>query len=98
MPESLGQSRALTVSTSGTWSQIAGTNTNAFNIIDTGALFGQGCENPGGNALYQFIPNALATSGVAIQPGNESPPSCASTAPAFPVGAGGNYLAFHTVT
>ena len=104
MHESLGQSRALTVSTTGTWSQIAGTNTNAFNIIDTGALFGQGCENPGANALYQFIPNALATSGVAIQPGNLSPNTIVTNeanqqaAPAFPVGAGGNYLVFHTVT
>ena len=100
MHESLSQSRALTVSTVGTWSQITGTNTTAFNILDTGALFGQGCENPGGNALYRFIPNALATSGIAIQPGGVSPTGTGDIPqePAFPVGAGGNYLAFHTVT
>ena len=100
MHESLSQSRALTVSTAGTWSLIAGTNTTAFNIIDTGALFGVGCDNPGGNALYQFIPNALATSGVPIQPGGVSPTGTGTIPqqPAFPRGAGGNYLVFHTVT
>ena len=96
--ESLVQSYLLTVSTSGSWSSVPGSGTEGFNILDTGALFGLGCDNPGGNALYQFIPQALATAGIPIQPGSVSPTSSASTAPAFPVGAGGNYLVFHTVT
>jgi hypothetical protein len=97
MHESMSQSRLLTVSsTAGTWSALPGTGTSAFNIVDTGALFGVGCENPGGNALYQFIPQALATAGVASQPGSAA--SSGSTAPAYPAGAGGNYLVFHTAT
>ena len=99
--EALTQSRLMTVTTSGSWNVIPGTNTTAFAVVDTGALFGTGGDNPGPYALYQFIPNALAGSGIGYQPGNLSPVAAqasSGTAPAFPAGAGGNYLVFHTVT
>ena len=103
--ESLSSSHLMTVTTSGTWNTIPGTansgTSTGFSIVDTGALFGQGGDNPGGYALYQFTPNALGTSGISYQPGNVSPvaaPGKGNAGPAFPAGAGGNYLAFHTVT
>ena len=99
--EALTASRLMTVTTSGTWNVIPGTNTTAFAVADTSALFGTGGDNPGPYALYQFIPNALASSGIGYQPGNLSPVAAqasSGTAPAFPAGAGGNYLVFHTIT
>ena len=95
--ESMSQSALWTVSTTGTWNVFPNTATTAFSIIDTGALFGVGSDNPGGYALYQFIPNALGASGVGYTPGFTTNVA-ASTAPAIPQGAGGNYLAVHFAT
>ena len=86
--EALTQSRLMTVTTSGSWNVIPGTNTTAFAVADTGALFGTGGDNPGPYALYQFIPNALAASGIGYQPGNLSPVAAqasSGTAPPFPL-------------
>ena len=95
--ESMSQSALFTVSTTGTWNIFPNTATTAFSIIDTGALFGVGSDNPGGNALYQFSPNAIGGSGVGYTPGFAAP-SVASTAPAIPQGAGGIYLVSHFAT
>ena len=95
--ESMSQSALYGVSAGGTWNVLPGTATTAFSIIDTGALFGVGSDNPGGFALYQFIPQALGASGVGYTPGF-SAPVVASTVPAIPQGAGGNYLVSHFAT
>lgn len=95
--ESMSQSALFTVSPNGTWNGFPGASTTAFSIIDTAALFGVGSDNPGGFALYQFIPQALGASGVGYTPGFTSPVA-ASTVPAIPQGAGGNYLVSHFAT
>ena len=83
MAESMTQCRALTVSSGGTWNIFQGTNTTAFNIVDTACLFGLGAEYPGVNAVYHFVPQALGANGVA---GTSTPAT------------GGNYLAAHFAT
>ena len=83
MAESMTQCRALTVSSGGTWNIFQGTNTTAFNIVDTACLFGLGAEYPGVNAVYHFVPQALGANGVA---------GTGSTA------TGGNYLVAHFAT
>jgi hypothetical protein len=99
--ESMEQSRLLTVSSgAGTWNVLPGgtspTNTQAFSIVDTGALFGEGSEQPGGNATYQFVANTTGAAGIGYQPGSVSPTS--NTAVAYPLGAGGIYLVSHFAT
>ena len=93
----MSQSALWTVSTTGTWNIFPNTATTAFSIIDTGALFGVGSDNPGGYALYQFIPNAIGGSGVGYTPGFTTN-IAGSTAPAIPQGAGGYYLTAHFAT
>ena len=95
--ESMSQSALFTVSTTGTWNRFPNTATTAFSILDTGALFGVGCDNPGGNALYQFLPNAVGGSGIGYTPGSTTNLSPA-TVPSVPAGAGGNYLVSHFAT
>lgn len=106
--EALNQSRAMTVSTGGTWSVIGGAGTTAFNIIDTGVLFGLGSDGPGNSGDYMFVSNALATSGTGLQPGAVASVQTVPTAglvgqpntnqPIFASGCGGYYLAAHFVT
>lgn len=96
MHEQMTASKSLGVSAGGTWNIFEGTNTFAFNMVDTGALFGLGGEYPGPFAVYHFVPQAVAASGISQQPGNVSPVS--STTTAFPQGAGGNYLVSHFAT
>ena len=95
--ESMSQSALYGVSAGGTWNVLPNTATTAFSVIDTGALFGTGSDNPGGNALYRFTCNAIGASGAGYTPGF-SAPVAASTAPAIPQGAGGIYLVSHFAT
>ena len=83
MAESMTQCRAMTVSSAGTWNIFQGTNTTAFNIVDTACLFGLGAEYPGVHAVYHFVPQALGANGVA---GTNS------------AATGGNYLVAHFAT
>jgi len=55
------QTRGLSANTVGLSNNIAGSGTNAFNILDTAALFGLGSAGPGQYAGYTFV--ASATSG-----------------------------------
>jgi len=64
LSESMTQCRALSVSSSGTWSVFSGTNTDAFGIFDNSALFGLGCDAPGVHAYYHFAAAALGSAGV----------------------------------
>lgn len=96
MHEQMTASKSLTVSAGGTWNVFEGTNTVAFNMVDTGALFGLGAEYPGPFAVYHFVPQAVAASGITQQPGNTAPQG--STVTASPQGAGGAYLVTHFAT
>lgn len=96
MHEQVTSSKSLTVSAAGTWSLFEGTNTFAFNMVDTGALFGLGGEYPGPFAVYHFVPQAVAASGIAFQPGPSAP--IAGSVTASPKGAGGAYLVSHFAT
>jgi len=102
--ESMSQGPLCTVSPGGTWNIFSNTSgtfsntvTSAFSVIDTGALFGVGSDNPGGYALYQFTPNALGASGSPYTPGFTANPA-GQTSPTIPQGAGGYYLAAHFAT
>lgn len=95
--ESMSESALWTVSTGGTWNIFANTATTAFSIIDTGALFGVGSDNPGGYARYQFTPNALGASGIGYTPGFTTN-IAGGTFPTLPQGAGGYYLIAHFAT
>lgn len=100
MHEQMTVSRTLTVSTTGTMNVLQGGGTPAtlaFNMVDTGALFGLGSEYPGPFAVYHFVAQAVAASGVNSTPGFSAPQS-STVGTIVPAGAGGAYLTAHFVS
>lgn len=57
--------RPLVVSTNGTHSNLQGTATAAYNVVDTAALFGLGADNPGYFGHLSFTPNLTSGNGSA---------------------------------